>query len=282
MGQCEVMGGATDEVLIKKAKYYSAEEVEERLDTIAEVGWGSFKAEVIKMYAGDTKWKYTRATIGELVDKRSLAGIPDREALLEFQRDFKVQIDFVKDLSTAEISSLFMRGLPRIVEERLWERLRIKYVDHYASAPYSLEQMFTGLTWLYDGGLSTTSLGGAEREGERIARNVEERKPTVVKTEATEYTAVTEALKGLTNMMAMMTQNQLSASRAPERYPRQPMQVYAPASAFVQPARPMGGLTGFPAPQGWDAGFVNSPDTLYRSAPWSKYTSGSEKRCATL
>ena len=72
------MGGATDEVLIKKAKYYSAEEVEERLDTIAEVGWGSFKAEVIKMYAGDTKRKYTRATIGELVDKRSLAGIPDK------------------------------------------------------------------------------------------------------------------------------------------------------------------------------------------------------------
>ena len=52
----------------------------------------------------------------------------------------------------SEISSLFMRGLPRIVEERLRERLRIKYVDHYASDPYSLEQMFTELTWLYDGG----------------------------------------------------------------------------------------------------------------------------------
>ena len=37
VGQCEVMGGATDEVLIKKAKYYSVEEVEERLDTIADL-----------------------------------------------------------------------------------------------------------------------------------------------------------------------------------------------------------------------------------------------------
>ena len=115
VGQCEVAGGAMDEVLIKKAKYYSAKKVEERLDTIAEVGWGSFKAEVIKMYAEDTKQKYTRATIGVLVDKRSLAGTPDREVLLEYQWDFKVQIDFMKDLSPSEISSLFMRGLPRIV-----------------------------------------------------------------------------------------------------------------------------------------------------------------------
>ena len=121
VGQCEAMGVAPDEILIKKAKYYSAEEVEERLDTIAEGSWEVFKSEVIKMYAGDVKRKYTRATIGELVDKRSLAGIPDREALLEFQQDFKVQTDFIKDLSPSEISSLFMRGLPRIVEERLRE-----------------------------------------------------------------------------------------------------------------------------------------------------------------
>ena len=84
-------------------------------------------------------------------------------------------------------------------------------MDHYASDPYTLDQMFSELTWLYDGGLSTAHVGGSGL-GEGVSgRGTEERRPAVVKTESVEYTAVTEALKGLTNMMAMMTQNQLNA-----------------------------------------------------------------------
>ena len=78
----------------------------------------------------------------------------------------------------------------------------------------------------------------------------EERKEVVVKTEPIDYMAVMEAIKGLTNIMTMLTQNQLNAgvpSRAPDQFPRPPVNVFAPASTFVQPA-PSVGLAGFPAP----------------------------------
>ena len=45
----------------------------------------------------------------------------------------------------------------------------------------------------------------------------------MVKTEPFDYMAMMEAIKGLTNMMTMLTQNQLNTGvppRAPERFPR--------------------------------------------------------------
>ena len=60
----------------------------------------------------------------------------------------------------------------------------------------------------------------------------EERKEVVEKTEPVDYMAMTEAIKGSTNM-TMLTQNQLNAgvsSRAPEKFPRPPANVFVPAS----------------------------------------------------
>ena len=70
---------------------------------------------------------------------------------------------------------------------------------------------------------------GHDRREERQ----EERKEVVVKMEPVDYMAIMEAIKGLTNMMTMLTQNQLNTgvpSRAPEQFPRPPVNISSPAS----------------------------------------------------
>ena len=52
-------------------------------------------------------------------------------ALLEYYRGFKVQADNILDLALSEVSELFMHGLPQVVEEKLQERLRIKFPNAY-------------------------------------------------------------------------------------------------------------------------------------------------------
>ena len=94
----------------------------------------------------------------------------------------------------------------------------------------------------------------------------EERKEVVVKTEPIDYMAMMEAIKGLTNMMTMLTQNQLNAgvpSRAPDQFPRPPVNVFAPASTFIQPA-PSVGLTGFPVPPPTGCRFCRTPGHFIR------------------
>ena len=54
-----------------------------------------------------------------------MTGIADKAALLEYYRAFKVQADNILDLAPSEVSELFMRRLPRVVEEKLRERLCI-------------------------------------------------------------------------------------------------------------------------------------------------------------
>ena len=64
------------------------------------------------MYGGGSSRQYTRSSISELVDKRSMTGIADKVALLEYYREFKVQADNILDLAPSEVSELFMHGLP--------------------------------------------------------------------------------------------------------------------------------------------------------------------------
>ena len=70
-------------------------------------------------------------------------------------------------------------------------------------------------------------------------------------------------------MMTMLTQNQLNAgvpARAPDRFPRPPVNVFAPASTFVQPA-PSTGLAGFPAPPPTGCRFCGTPGHFIRECP---------------
>ena len=107
-----------------------------------------------------------------------------------------------------------------MVEEKLRERLRIKFPDAYPTDPFPLKDLYESTKWLYEGGLGfgrtaprdeyrryDSSGAGYDRREERH----EERKEVVVKTEPVDYMAMTEAIKGLTNMMTMLTQNQLNA-----------------------------------------------------------------------
>ena len=48
-----------------------------------------------------------------------MTGIADKAALLEYYRGFKVQADNILDLAPSEVSELFMRSLPRVIEEKL-------------------------------------------------------------------------------------------------------------------------------------------------------------------
>ena len=97
--------------------------------------------------------RYTRSSIGELVDKRLMTGIADKAALLKYYRSFKVQADNILDLAPSEVSKLFMRGLPRVVEEKLQERLRIKFPNTYPTDPFPLKDLYESAKWLYEGGL---------------------------------------------------------------------------------------------------------------------------------
>ena len=119
VGQCEAT--VTDEILIKKAKYYCSADIEEQFGTISQENWNDFKKEAVAMYGGGSSQRYTRSSISELVDKRSMTGIADKAALLEHYRGFKVQADNILDLAPLEVSELFMRGLPQVVEEKLRE-----------------------------------------------------------------------------------------------------------------------------------------------------------------
>ena len=58
-----------------------------------------------------------------------MTGIADKAVLLEYYRGFKVQADNILDLAPLEVSKLFMRRLPRVIEEKLCERLCIKFPD---------------------------------------------------------------------------------------------------------------------------------------------------------
>ena len=110
VGQCEAT--ITDAMLIQKAKYYCSGDIEEQFGTISQNDWAGFSQEAVAMYGGGSSQRYTRSSISELVDKRSMTGIADKAALLEYYRAFKVQADNILDLAPLEVSELFMRGLP--------------------------------------------------------------------------------------------------------------------------------------------------------------------------
>lgn len=287
VSQCEVV--VTDRVCISKAKYYSSSEVEEKFDSIKEEEWAKFVEKATEMYAGKSDRKYTRATIKALVTKQSIAGIPTKEALLQYHQDFKVQSGFVADIAPSEVSSWYMLGLPRVIERRLRDRLRVKYVDHYESDPYKLDDLFTETVWLYEGGLgnelgenkaaeevfgSAEGSYGGSGTGYEGRRTEVERKEVVVKTEVPDYTSLTDALKSISSMMAVLSQNQLAAAAPqPSQYSRPPNHVYAPASTFIQPAPvgfpagPSGGLAGFPAPPSSGCRFCGQPGHFIHECP---------------
>ena len=138
------------------------------------------------------------------------------------------------------------------------------------------KDLYESTKWLYEGemGIGRTVLRDEYRRYdnpgyERREERQEEQKEVVVKTEPVDYMAMTEAIRGLTNMMTMLTQNQLSAgvpSRAPERFPRPLVNVFAPASTFVQPAL-SAGLAGFPAPRPTGCRFCGTPGHFIRECP---------------
>ena len=107
VGQCE--GTVTYAILIQKVKYYCSADIEEQFGTISQNDWAIFRQEAIAMYSGGSSRRYTRSSISNLVDKRSMTGIVDKAALLEYYRAFKVQADNIVDLALSEISELFMR-----------------------------------------------------------------------------------------------------------------------------------------------------------------------------
>ena len=120
-----------------------------------------------------------------------------------------------------------MRRLPKVVEEKLHERLHIKFPGTYPTDLFPLKDLYKSTKWLYKGGLcfGRTVLREKYRRYDNAGAGYnkreekhEERKEVVVKTEPVDYMAMREAIKGLTNMMTMLTQNQLNAgvpSRAP-------------------------------------------------------------------
>ena len=151
VGQCEA--NVTDIILIQKAKYYCSADIEEQFGTINQDSWSEFRKEAIAMYGGGSSRRYTRSSISELVDKRSMTGIADKAALLEYYRGFKVQADNILDLAPSEVSELFMRGLPRVVEEKLRKRLHIKFPNAYPTDLFPLKDLYELAKWLYKGGL---------------------------------------------------------------------------------------------------------------------------------
>ena len=149
-----------------------------------------------------------------------MTGITDKAALLEYYQGFKVQADNIVDLAPSEVSELFMCGLPHVVEEKLCERLCIKFPNAYPTDPFPLKNLYESTKWLYKGGLGfgRTVLRDEYRRYDNLGAGYdrreekhEERKEVVVKTEPIDYMAMMEAIKGLTNMMTMLTQNQLNA-----------------------------------------------------------------------
>ena len=119
VGQCEAT--FIDTVLIQKAKYYCSADIEEQFGTISQNNWTNFRQEAIVMYGGRSSRQHTWSSISKLVDKRSTTRIADKAVLLEYYRVFKVQADNIVYLVPSEVSELFMRGLPQVVEEKLCE-----------------------------------------------------------------------------------------------------------------------------------------------------------------
>ena len=105
VGQCE--GTVTDAILIQKAKYYYSTDIKEQFGTISQNDWTNFRQEAIAMYSGVSSQRYTRSSISELVDKRSMTGIADKAVLLEYYRALKVQADNIMDLAPSEVSELY-------------------------------------------------------------------------------------------------------------------------------------------------------------------------------
>ena len=71
-----------------------------------------------------------------------MTGIADKAALLEYYRGFKVQADNIIDLTPSELSEFFMRGLPRVVKEKLQEQLRSKFPDAYPTDLFPLKNLY--------------------------------------------------------------------------------------------------------------------------------------------
>ena len=64
-----------------------------------------------------------------------------------------LQADNILDLAPSEVSKLLMRGLPRVVEEKLQERLHIKFPNAYPTDLFPLKDLYELAKWLYKGGL---------------------------------------------------------------------------------------------------------------------------------
>lgn len=265
---------ATDERKIDRVKYYCVQGVEEKLETIKNERWAEFKTAAIKLYNGSTavsdKGRFTRGTLVDLVTQRSMAGIPDSTAMLEYYRDFKTQVSHLA-LGEAEICDLFMKGLPYVVAERLRSRLERKYVDHHMVDPYTLDQLFESLEWLYNGGIAV--LGGrgvGDNMGGGSGAVRAEGGGVVVKTEKTEYSAITEAIKSMNTMMAMigqMGQQQLNYNNARvQSLPTLVPQVGVPILSTPM-IRPMTVPGGFPPPPRPGCRFCDRADHYIRSCP---------------
>ena len=212
------------------------------------------------------------------MDKRSTTRIADKAALLKYYWGFKVQADNILDLALLEFSELFMPRIPQVIEGKLRKQLCIKFPNTYPTDPFPLKYLYESTKWLYKGGLGfgrtvlrdaycwyNNSGAGYDRREEKH----EERKEVVVKTEPVDYMAMTEAIKGLTNMMTMLTQNQLNTGvllRVPDQFPRPLVNVFVPASTFVQPA-PSTGLAGFTAPPPTGCRFCRTPGHFIRECP---------------
>lgn len=215
--------GAPDRRKIEKAKYYSSQEVEELLEVLTEDKWSDFESVVVKLYNGSAK-QFTRGTLVRLVNQQVMNGMPDKAAMLKYYREFMTQAGHIPLLGSAETCTMFTKGLPTVIRENLKARLKRKHIDHYPEDPYTLDDMLEGLEWLYDeeavvlgwrgmeGGNRGEEKPGEEKgkvEGERVGvvedrRSGEEGGERLewVRVKA-EYAALSEALAGLIDKLAM-------------------------------------------------------------------------------
>ncbi|KAI0039003.1 hypothetical protein FA95DRAFT_1504772 [Auriscalpium vulgare] len=226
-----------------------------------------FVTTIIALYPGtDEERKYTMGDLDQLVAETARRGITTIGDVGEYYRGFYAISQFLigrQRISERDRDYTFLRGFQKGLQDRIEQRLQLKYPDHDRDGPYPMDQIVEAARYVLHGTSSTPRSAGLSVPADLADLS----QPVAVKAE--EPAIKVEQFAALMEKAAEQIAKAYSAGRAdtigmsnagpqPSAYTRgPPSPMMASAARFDRP-RPA------PGQDGARCSFCNSPEHFIR------------------
>ena len=197
---------------IRYAKYF-CDPANERVFQSVEVetpgmNWAEFRRALAERYTVQEEERPTLRALEDMVWERARSGFKTRADLVDYVRDFRIRAALLMQeeiISDGEAGRWLLKALPKEVAADLTQRMQVKHADHKPSMPYKLKDLIDGLLWVSE----KFAAGESGHTGlASVVKPEPVTPPVVVKQESGEMMVFADALKGLTQVMERMSQNQ--------------------------------------------------------------------------